>query len=377
MTFGRAHPLSSRAAGDAALESGLAQDGHPSGGGDHENRSIRRLHALVAGQVIAAARSRIPTESVRVWGEVVDVREGDECWFIELMDAKVDGLLVSATVPRRLEPPDVGHTVGIDGHLRVRQEGPAVIAELRGTGMVTAGVSSRSRARRALLDEVRSTTPAPVDVATYRGGAIVLVTSSASRSVGDFQRNLGFDPSALPLTLEEVRLHDAEDVARGVLAAADRPGTSMVVVMRGGGDAGELAVFSSAEVTRAVATVASRIPVIVGIGHASDWTLADEVASRSASTPSQAARVVGWVWRRHLERPTSAPAHTGLGRLRISRRTTTVLFLVLTALAYFLGGRFASSTPPSRPSVGTSAGGSTQPAPSLKRERSAQPPQHP
>jgi hypothetical protein len=313
---------------------------------------------------------------VRVWGEVVDVREGDECWFIELMDAKVDGLLVTATVPRRLEPPELGHSVGIDGHLRVRQEGPAVITELRGTSMVTAGVSSRSRARRALLDEVRRTTPAPVDVATYRGGAIVLVTSSASRSVADFQRNLGFAPSALPLTLEDVRLHDAEDVARGVLAAAERPDTSMVVVMRGGGDAGELAVFSSAEVTRAVATVASRVPVIVGIGHASDWTLADEVASRSASTPSHAARVVSCAWRRHLERSTAAPARPWVGRLRVSRRTVTVLLLMLAVLAYFLMGRFASGTPPSRPSVRSVAGGSVQPAPSLQRERPAQPPRH-
>lgn len=373
MTFGRAHQLSTRASGDAALGSGLAPGAELGVGGDHENRSIRRLHALVAGQVLAAARSRLPLETVRVWGEVVDVREGDECWFIELMDAKVDGLLVTATVPRQVEPPVVGLTVGIDGHLRVRQEGPAVIAELRGTNLVTAGVSSRSRARRVLLEEVRLSTPAPLDVATYSGGTIVLVTSSGSRSVGDFQRNLGFDPSAFPLALEEVRLHDAGDVARGVLAAAGRPGAAMVVVMRGGGDAGELAVFSSPEVTRAIATAASRVPVVVGIGHASDWTLADEVASRSASTPSHAARIVAWAWRRHLERPTSAPARPWLGRLRISRRAIIVLLLVLAALAY-LTGRHAPSTPPS---VRPAASGSAKPTPSLQRERATQPPQHP
>ena len=320
----------------------------PGDGLDTGNRSVRRLHALVAGQVLAAARSRLPREQVRVWGEVVDVRQGDECWFIELMDAKVDGLLVSVSVPLSVEPPEVGLTVGVEGHLRLRQEGSAVVAEVRGTALVTAGVSSRSRARRVLLDEVRRSTPAPLDLSAYAGGDIVLVTSGASRSLADFRRNLGLDPSALPFAFEEVRLNDPADVARGLERASDRAGVGLVVLMRGGGDAGQLSVFSSPEVTRAVAHAAASVPVVVGVGHASDWTLADDVASRSASTPSQAARLVAWAWRRHLVQGTNPLARWWPSRRRAWRRFLVALALLLAGLALLLAG-----SPGSRPAPGS------------------------
>ena len=337
----------------------------PGAGLDTGNRSVRRLHALVADQVLGAARSRLPRDQVRVWGEVVDIRQGDECWFIELMDAKVDGLLVTASVPLDVVPPEVGHTVGVDGHLRVRQEGSAVVVEVRGTGLVTAGVSSRSRARRALLDEVRRSTPAPLDLSAYAGGDIVLVTSGASRSLADFSRNLGFEPSALPLAFEEVRLNDPADVARGLAATSVRPGVGVVVLVRGGGDAGQLSVFSSPEVTRAVAGAAARVPVVVGVGHASDWTLADEVASRSASTPSQAAHLVAWAWRRHVERARTPLLGRWRWRRRLRRRVAIGFALLLAALALWLaGGRGPrSSDDSSAPRTGHTAPAPRPPPP--------------
>jgi exodeoxyribonuclease VII large subunit len=199
-------------------------------------------------------------------------------------------------------------------------------------------VSSRSRARRALLDEVRRSTPAPLDLAAYAGGDIVLVTSGASRSLADFRRNLGLEPSALPFAFEEVRLNDPADVARGLAGASERPGVGLVVLMRGGGDAGQLSVFSSPEVTRAVAGAAARVPVVVGVGHASDWTLADEVASRSASTPSQAAHLVAWTWRRYVERTRIPLRGHWRWRRRLRRGAAIILAVLLSALALWLMG---------------------------------------
>lgn len=64
----------------------------------------------------------------------------------------------------------------------------------------------------------------------------------------------------------------------------------VIVLIRGGGSAEDLAAFSSEKVTRAVA--ASRAPTLVAIGHEVDVSLAELAADQRASTPSNAAELL-------------------------------------------------------------------------------------
>ena len=61
----------------------------------------------------------------------------------------------------------------------------------------------------------------------------------------------------------------------------------VIAILRGGGSADDLAAFNDEQLARAIA--ASRIPVITGIGHEIDESLADLAADVRASTPSNAA----------------------------------------------------------------------------------------
>ncbi len=61
----------------------------------------------------------------------------------------------------------------------------------------------------------------------------------------------------------------------------------VIAILRGGGSADDLAAFNDEQLARAIA--ASRIPVITGIGHEIDESLADLAADMRASTPSNAA----------------------------------------------------------------------------------------
>ena len=64
----------------------------------------------------------------------------------------------------------------------------------------------------------------------------------------------------------------------------------VLVIVRGGGDADDLAAFNDELLVRAIA--GSRIPTLVGVGHEIDTTLADLAADIRAATPSNAAQLL-------------------------------------------------------------------------------------
>lgn len=73
------------------------------------------------------------------------------------------------------------------------------------------------------------------------------------------------------------------------------PDLDAIVLIRGGGSWESLQAFNSEEVARAI--FGSKIPVISGIGHESDITIADLVADLRSSTPTDAAKILNEHWK--------------------------------------------------------------------------------
>jgi exodeoxyribonuclease VII large subunit len=123
---------------------------------------------------------------------------------------------------------------------------------------------------------------------------IGLITSREAAACGDFLRILGNRWGGVQILLAHVQVQGEPSVKQIVAAfrsmnALSRP-PEVIVLTRGGGSLEDLAAFNSLEVARAI--FSSRIPVVVGVGHERDETIADYVADVRASTPTNAAELV-------------------------------------------------------------------------------------
>ena len=82
----------------------------------------------------------------------------------------------------------------------------------------------------------------------------------------------------------------ADTICDAIAALNERTDIDVIVVARGGGSIEDLWPFNEETVARAI--YASRVPVVSGVGHETDFTIADMVADRRAPTPSAAAELI-------------------------------------------------------------------------------------
>ncbi len=123
---------------------------------------------------------------------------------------------------------------------------------------------------------------------------IGLITSGTSAAYSDFIKILNARWSGVTIKLADVTVQGqtATDQITSALEyfnLSPEP-VDVIALIRGGGSLEDLMAFSTEPVARAVA--ASRIPIIVGVGHEIDTSLADYAADVRAATPTDAARLI-------------------------------------------------------------------------------------
>lgn len=118
---------------------------------------------------------------------------------------------------------------------------------------------------------------------------IVVLTSPTGAAIKDILRTIKrrypvLKVFVIPTVVQG--LHGKDSIIRG-LQWADTLKADSIILGRGGGSIEDLWNFNEEDVARAIAQ--TQTPVITGIGHETDVTIADMVADKRASTPTAAA----------------------------------------------------------------------------------------
>jgi len=156
-----------------------------------------------------------------------------------------------------------------------------------GVGALARALEERKARLRAegLFDEARKR---PLPLLPVRIG---IATASPSAALRDILKTLEQRYADRHLLVRPCRVQGqgaAEDIAAAIDDLNRDGRADVILVGRGGGSAEDLWCFNEEVVVRAIAR--STIPVVAGIGHEVDWTLADLVADLRVATPTAAAQ---------------------------------------------------------------------------------------
>jgi len=122
--------------------------------------------------------------------------------------------------------------------------------------------------------------------------AIGVVTSRAAAALRDVLTTLRRRNPSIPVIVYPTAVQGdgaPAEIVAALAAAGRRAECDVLILCRGGGSIEDLRAFNDERVARAVR--AAPIPVVVGVGHETDFTIADFAADVRAPTPTAAAEL--------------------------------------------------------------------------------------
>jgi len=132
---------------------------------------------------------------------------------------------------------------------------------------------------------------------------IGIISSPQAAALHDVLTALRRRASHLAIILYPTRVQGeaaAAEIAAAIHQAGQRKECDLLLLVRGGGSIEDLWAFNEEIVARAIAS--SALPIISGVGHETDTTIADFVADVRAATPTAAAELATQGWHEVTEK---------------------------------------------------------------------------
>ena len=236
--------------------------------------------------------------NIWVIGEVSSARQHSSGCFFSLQEADgsatINAVVWRSQLPKLSVTPTIGEQVVVLGQLKVypkRGSYQLTVWQVLPAGDGLQALRYRQLRNRlaseGLFDETRKR-PLP-----FLPQCIAVVTSPQAAAWGDIQQTLIQRYPGVKVLLSPA-IVQGEQAPRSIVQAIERVGADgradVMLLGRGGGAVEDLVCFDDERVVRAIATCP--IPVITGIGHERDESLADLVADVYAHTPTAAAEQI-------------------------------------------------------------------------------------
>ncbi len=263
-------------------------------GGDLADISVVSVSGLTA-YVQAVLQEDPNLRQVWVMGEVSSARHHPSGLFFTLQDERAAIRCVTWNSQRGklVQQPVTGEKLVVLGSIRLYpQRGDYQLTVWQalpaGEGLQALRYRQlRSRLEAEGLFDPEKKRPLPVHPQT-----IAVVTSTQAAAWGDIQRTLSQRYPGLRVLLSPATVQ-GQQAPSSIVQAIQRveaDGRAEVLILaRGGGATEDLVCFDDEKVVRAIADCS--IPVITGIGHQRDLSLADLAADVCAHTPTAAAEI--------------------------------------------------------------------------------------
>ncbi|BAY87409.1 exodeoxyribonuclease VII large subunit [Calothrix parasitica NIES-267] len=267
-----------------------------------QQKSLIPDSALSVAGLTEYIQSLLEDDSVlrQVWitGEVSSANNHRAGLFFTLKDtdstASIKCVTWRSVIPKLAQMPAVGEQLIILGSIRLypaRGEYQLTVWQAIPAGVGLQALRFQQLKNRltaeGLFDEERKQ-PLPEHPQT-----IAVVTSPTAAAWGDIKKTLNSRYPGLQVLFSPATVQGEQapaSIAKAIERVENDGRAEVLILGRGGGAVEELACFNDERVVRAIAECS--IPIITGIGHQRDESLADLAADESVHTPTAAAEIV-------------------------------------------------------------------------------------
>lgn len=255
--------------------------------------------SISVSELNALAKALLEDHLAGLWiaGEVSNLtRAASGHYYFSLKDsrAQVRCAMFKGAAARLAKPLKEGDHIEVAGKISIyeaRGEFQITVNEVRlkGLGQLYEAyerLKAQLQAEGAFAAERKKLLPA-------RAQCIGIVTSLAAAALRDVVTTLKRRAPEIPVIIYPTAVQGAGSefqIAQAIKTASQRAECDVLIVCRGGGSIEDLWAFNEEPVVRAIEACA--IPVVSGVGHETDFTLADFVADVRAPTPTGAAELV-------------------------------------------------------------------------------------